>query len=132
MSNLTARLTLLLFATTFALTLEEGIHLYNHPQGWPPDNLSLMHAPGCSITPRDRRVIRCPVDGYNSALFLCSDLACRFKEPVNGLKVTASEERIWNIYMRKRNHQQLLDLRSRLQDGTLDDSFLQSDHNQHD
>ncbi len=112
---------------TVTLTLEEGVHLYNHPQGWPPDNLSLRHDPGCSPASTDPRVIRCPVDGYNSAIFMCSEVSCRFKEPSNGSQMVPSEERIWNIYMRKRSSQQVLQLEQKLQNGTLDDAFLRSE-----
>lgn len=132
MHRLAASVFFLLLASTVALTLEEGVHLYNHPQGWPPDNLTLLHHPGCSGGSDDHRVIRCPVDGYNSALFLCSDESCRFKEPANGVRVTPYEERIWNIYMRKHAREQLIQLRKRLEDGTIDDSFIQSDMVHHD
>ena len=110
MKSRTAPLFFLILLTTIFLTIEEGVHLYNHPQGWPPDNLSLLHDPGCSHASADPRVLRCPIDGFNSALFICSDLYCRFKEPVNGVSVTPSEERIWNVYMRKRSSQEAIEL----------------------
>lgn len=116
-----------LLALTLALTVEEGIHLYDHPQGWPPDNLTALHHPGCIAEAIDRRIFRCPVDGYNSALFICSDISCRFKEPVNGTHMTPYEERIWNIYMRRRTKQEMLEIRKRMQNGTLDDAYLKSE-----
>ena len=127
-----AALFLALLASTVTLTVEEGIHLYVHPQGWPPDNLSLLHAPGCLRASDDQRVLRCPIDGYNSAVFMCSDAACRFKEPVNGTSLTPSEERIWNVYMRKRTRQETIELQRRLQDGTLNDSMLKAEAQRHD
>jgi hypothetical protein len=76
------------------LTAEEAIHfLRSHPNRLNYDQAATKNF-GC--VPRDagRRLFLCPIPGYGTMVFLCSDKHCFPKEPTTGLTITPAEEKL--------------------------------------